>query len=184
MSVKRNAEGSHVSSSLLRGDHERFPMPFAAESPRHGEPVRSHQIARAARILPVSCCHLRPRAGRRSKGYRRSRLPNLRSVSISPWCDEDHMGAALRGGKVIYSRKPMPSLVSGAHLHEEAFTEHVRKTLMGGQGLPSPVRLPRRLYPGGRKGAREADRRHHSTVDRQGMVSRQDQRQVLLTRVS
>ena len=44
------------------------------------------------------------------------------------------MCAALRGGHVIYSRKPMPSLVSGARFDEEAFSEHVRRTLIAARG--------------------------------------------------
>lgn len=35
-----------------------------------------------------------------------SHLPNLRKLSISPWCDEAFMGQCLAGKKIIYHRKP------------------------------------------------------------------------------
>ncbi|MDL2293330.1 hypothetical protein LJC60_01715 [Ruminococcaceae bacterium OttesenSCG-928-D13] len=38
-----------------------------------------------------------------------SRLPNLRKISISPWCNEEKMGEALRGSSIIYHRKPSPT---------------------------------------------------------------------------
>ena len=59
-----------------------------------------------------------------------SRLPNLRKVSISPWCDEEFMGDRLRGQDIIYSRKPSPNFVGvGDKIDEEAFSKHIRKTL-------------------------------------------------------
>ena len=49
-----------------------------------------------------------------------SKLPNLRKVSISPWCDEEYMGEALKGSNVIYHRKPSPNFVGvGKELDEE-----------------------------------------------------------------
>lgn len=64
-----------------------------------------------------------------------SALPNLRKVSISPWCDEEYMGEALRGSRVIYHRKPSPNLVGvGKELDEEAFRTHIKKTLRCAQG--------------------------------------------------
>lgn len=62
-------------------------------------------------------------------------LPNLRKVSISPWCDEAVMGEALRGRDIIYSRKPSPNFIGvGRELDEPAFREHIRKTLRCAQG--------------------------------------------------
>jgi hypothetical protein len=62
-------------------------------------------------------------------------LPNLRKVSISPWCDEAIMGEALRGGRVIYSRKPSPNFLGvGRDLDEEGFSRHIAKTLESARG--------------------------------------------------
>ena len=32
-------------------------------------------------------------------------LPNVRKISISPWCNEAYMGEQLAGSRIIYSRK-------------------------------------------------------------------------------
>lgn len=64
-----------------------------------------------------------------------SRYPNLRKVSISPWCDENYMGEALRDSKVIYSRKPSPNFVGvGSVFDEDGFDKHIRKTLTAAKG--------------------------------------------------
>jgi hypothetical protein len=64
-----------------------------------------------------------------------SKYPNLRKVSISPWCDEDMMGEALRGSQVIYSRKPSPNFIGvGRDFDAEAFSAHIRKTLQAAKG--------------------------------------------------
>lgn len=39
-------------------------------------------------------------------------IPNVRAVSISPWCDMRRMGELL-GRSVVFSRKPIPWLISG-----------------------------------------------------------------------
>ncbi len=62
-------------------------------------------------------------------------IPNLRKVSISPWCDEDFMGEALRGSNTIYSRKPAPRYLGVGHdFDEEGYTEHIKKTLHAARG--------------------------------------------------
>jgi hypothetical protein len=64
-----------------------------------------------------------------------SQLPNLRKVSISAWCNEEYMGEALRGGRVIYSRKPSPNFIGvGKTLDEDAFRQHIRRTLRAARG--------------------------------------------------
>lgn len=64
-----------------------------------------------------------------------SRFQNLRKVSISPWCDEEYMGEALRGTKVIYHRKPSPNYIGvGEALDEGAFSEHILKTIRCARG--------------------------------------------------
>lgn len=62
-------------------------------------------------------------------------LPNLRKVSISPWCDEEFMGERLVGSKTIYHRKPSPNLLSvDKELDEEAVKAHIVKTLRAAKG--------------------------------------------------
>ncbi len=41
-------------------------------------------------------------------------IPHILAVSISPWCDMRRMGELL-AGKVVFSRKPKPWLISGEH---------------------------------------------------------------------
>ena len=56
------------------------------------------------------------------------RIPNLRRVSISPWCDEAFMAKAL-GRDIIYCRKPNPAMISTGHFDEDAIRDDIRKTL-------------------------------------------------------
>jgi hypothetical protein len=64
-----------------------------------------------------------------------SGLPRLRKVSISAWCDEAFMGEALRGSRVIYSRKPSPNYLGvGEAFDEEGFRGHVDATLRAALG--------------------------------------------------
>jgi len=69
-----------------------------------------------------------------------STLPNLRKVSISPWCKEEIMGERLKGSKVIYHRKPSPSFLGvNAVLEEDAFRQHIRKSLQAAQGCKMEI---------------------------------------------
>jgi len=64
-----------------------------------------------------------------------SKLPGLRKVSVSPWCDENYMGKALKGSKVIYSRKPSPNFIGvGSVFDEVSFAEHISNTLRAASG--------------------------------------------------
>lgn len=56
------------------------------------------------------------------------RIPNLRRVSISPWCDEAFMAKAL-GRDIIYCRKPNPAMISTGHYDEDAIREDIHTTL-------------------------------------------------------
>jgi hypothetical protein len=58
-----------------------------------------------------------------------SKLPNLRKVSISPWCDEKFMGQKLRNSKVIYSRKPSPNFIGIDKFDKHGYLEHLKSTL-------------------------------------------------------
>ena len=67
-----------------------------------------------------------------------SRLPNLRKISVSPWCDEAFMADRLsdKRNRVIYSRKPSPNFIGiKTEFDEEAFSAYVKKTadLLGGR---------------------------------------------------
>ena len=58
------------------------------------------------------------------------RLPHLKKVSISRWCDQSFMGDALRGKEIVFSRKPDPNFLSvDKTLNEEAWATHIRETL-------------------------------------------------------
>ena len=64
-----------------------------------------------------------------------SKLHGLRKVSVSPWCDEEYMGDALRGGKVIYSRKPRPDFLGVKNFFDEnRYKEHITNTLKAAKG--------------------------------------------------
>jgi hypothetical protein len=63
-----------------------------------------------------------------------SRLPNLRKVSVSAWCDEDRIGEYLRGSRVIYSRKPSPNYLGVGTFDEAGFTAHIEETLRAAKG--------------------------------------------------
>ncbi len=64
-----------------------------------------------------------------------SKLPNLRKLSISPWCNEEIMGEQLSGKRVVYFRKPSPNFLGvGTTLDEAAAAEHIDKTVQAAKG--------------------------------------------------
>ena len=69
-----------------------------------------------------------------------SKLPNLRKISISPWCDEEYMGEQLRGSHVIYHRKPSPNFLGVDEiLDEDAFRAHIRRSLTAAAGCEMEI---------------------------------------------
>ena len=60
-------------------------------------------------------------------------MPNQRSVSIAPLCDQEAMGAALGAG-YVFSRKPNPTLISTGRFDEELIREDLRRTLRAARG--------------------------------------------------
>ncbi|MDR0669968.1 MAG: hypothetical protein LBF95_07785 [Treponema sp.] len=75
------------------------------------------------------------------------RLPNLRKISISPWCDEEAMAERLSGGKIIYSRKPSPNFIGiKAEFDEEAFTAYIQKTAAAVKGRCKAEFIFRDIY--------------------------------------
>lgn len=64
-----------------------------------------------------------------------SRLPNLRKVSVSPWCDEADIGEKLRGTGITYLRKPPATLLGiGDALDERAVRACFRSTALAAKG--------------------------------------------------
>lgn len=57
----------------------------------------------------------------------KNRVPRLRRVSVSPWCDIERAADALQD-KYIYSWKPTPAMVSG-RFYPDQVRDYVRKTL-------------------------------------------------------
>ena len=75
-----------------------------------------------------------------------STIPNLRKVSISPWCDEEMMGERLRGTGVTYLRKPHATLLGlDAPLDEAAVLACARKTVAAARGCKLEV-IQRDVY--------------------------------------
>jgi hypothetical protein len=65
------------------------------------------------------------------------RLPHLKKISISRWCDQPFMAEALRGTGIVFSRKPDPNFLSvDTVLNEAAWAAHIRETLEVTRGLP------------------------------------------------
>jgi hypothetical protein len=55
-------------------------------------------------------------------------IPNLRSVSISPWCDEEYLAGEF-GRNYVYSRKPNPSYISTRQFDDDVIRNDIRNTL-------------------------------------------------------
>jgi len=64
-----------------------------------------------------------------------SKLPGLRKVSISAWCDQSFMGEKLKGGKVMFHRKPAATFLGvGEELDKEAFKKDIQATMQAAKG--------------------------------------------------
>jgi hypothetical protein len=75
------------------------------------------------------------------------RLPNLRKISISPWCDEEYMAERLARGGIIYSRKPSPNFIGiKAAFEEDAFTAYIKKTAAALKGMCKAEFIFRDIY--------------------------------------
>lgn len=69
-----------------------------------------------------------------------STLKNLRKVSVSPWCDQQFMGERLRGGKIVYHRKPSPNYLGvDINLDEPQLRSHIKETLLAARGCPLEI---------------------------------------------
>jgi len=75
-----------------------------------------------------------------------SGLPNLRKVSVSPWCDEEFIGERLRGRRTAYLRKPSPNLLGvGAELDEAEVARHMDRTVAAARGCSLEI-IQRDVY--------------------------------------
>ena len=69
-----------------------------------------------------------------------SRLTNLRKMSVSPWCDEEYIGEAIRGKNIVYHRKPFPNFIAVDDTFDgDAFLSHMEKTVKAARGCPLEV---------------------------------------------
>lgn len=55
-------------------------------------------------------------------------IPNLRRISVSPWCDQEIMASEC-GREIIFCRKPNPTLISTGTFDEDAIRQDLRMTL-------------------------------------------------------
>jgi len=60
-------------------------------------------------------------------------VPNLRRVSVSPWCDRAQMAENL-GNRYVYSLKPHPGLLAGVRFEPEAVRADIRDALDKARG--------------------------------------------------
>lgn len=90
-----------------------------------------NEVAKQCGLLSYGCCEpVHPYW----ENYIR-KLPGLRKVSVSPWCNEEFIGEVLKGAKVIYQRKPSPNFIGvGTELDKNAFRQHILKTLKCAKG--------------------------------------------------
>lgn len=62
------------------------------------------------------------------------RLPNLRKVSVTPWCDIRQLAESCPHN-VIWCRKPVPLLLCGDAFRPETLRAHLQETLDAGRGF-------------------------------------------------
>jgi hypothetical protein len=62
-----------------------------------------------------------------------ARIPNLRKVSVSPWCRTERAIENL-GGKYVLSRKPNPAILAEDHWHPERARKEIRDFLDATEG--------------------------------------------------
>ena len=59
-------------------------------------------------------------------------IPNIRAVSISPWCNQEAIAEKL-GRKVVFSRKPRPWPISGTNPDWDVLRQDMDETLQAGR---------------------------------------------------
>jgi hypothetical protein len=64
------------------------------------------------------------------------RLPNLKKLSVSAWCDQEMIGERLSGKDIVFHRKPTANLLGvGNSLDEDAVRAHFTRTATAARGL-------------------------------------------------
>jgi hypothetical protein len=96
---------------------EEFFLPYMAE------------VAKLCGLVYYGCCEP---VHDRWKMVRES-IPNIRAVSISPWCDQTYVAEQF-GRDYVFSRKPKPAPISGATPDWETLREDVESTLAAAEG--------------------------------------------------
>ncbi|HET6450593.1 MAG TPA: hypothetical protein VFI08_04745 [Spirochaetia bacterium] len=87
------------------------------------------EVTRPFGLTYYGCCEaLHDRFERVQKA-----IPNLRAVSVSGWSDLFRMGELL-DGRYVYSRKPTPAYISGAHPDWDLLKRDVADTLEAARG--------------------------------------------------
>lgn len=60
-------------------------------------------------------------------------LPNVRKITVSPWCDQESIAGQV-GKNVVLSRKPHPMKLCGESFDSADFKAHIQETLMLSRG--------------------------------------------------
>ena len=81
------------------------------------------QISKEFGRLYYGCCEPMEKVWHLVKQYH-----NLEAVSISPWCDQEAMADNIKGD-YIFSRKPLPTLVSMDNFDEDAIKKDLEYTV-------------------------------------------------------
>ncbi len=81
------------------------------------------EVARRFGLLYYGCCE-----PVHNRWHVIRRFPNLRKVSVSPWCNQAFMAEAL-GRDYVFCRKPNPALISTERWDEEAIGADIAETL-------------------------------------------------------
>ena len=66
-------------------------------------------------------------------------LPNLRKLSISPWCNEAAFAEKIRGRKIVYHRKPSPNLFAMPEFDEQTLAKQLKQTVLAASGCPLEI---------------------------------------------
>jgi hypothetical protein len=99
---------SQETSTVSPSQYEEFVFPYYK------------QISKEFGRLYYGCCEPMEKIWHLVKQY-----DNLAAVSISPWCDQEAMADNIKGD-YIFSRKPMPTLVSTDKFDEDAIREDLK----------------------------------------------------------
>jgi hypothetical protein len=63
-------------------------------------------------------------------------LPHLRKVSVSPWCDDQKFGEALRGTGIIFCCKPSPNFIGVSQFDRDGLYNDAVNTIKATRGVP------------------------------------------------